>query len=275
MPPPPLHPRAGSGHLGIDGARRGRRGRRPRPRLRRAHPALSAARLGRARPGGDLDDHGRGGAARAGRGARDRQRDRRRRDHQPARDDDRLGARHRQPDPSRDRLAVPPHGRDVRRAEGGRARKRWCASAPGSSSTRTSPAPRSPGCSTTCRGPGARAERGELAFGTVDSWLVWKLTGGRVHATDATNASRTLCLDLRTLAWDEEMLARLTIPREVLPTVVDSAGLIAETSDVGLAAGRRADRRASPAISRRRSSARRASRSAAPRTPTAPAASCC
>ena len=78
-----------------------------------------------------------------------------------------------------------------------------------------------------------RAERGELAFGTVDSWLVWKLTGGRVHVTDATNASRTLCLGLRTVAWDDEMLARLTIPREVLPTVVDSSGPIAETNDLG------------------------------------------
>src|SRR5215470_1850985 len=78
-----------------------------------------------------------------------------------------------------------------------------------------------------------RAERGELAFGTVDSWLVWKLTGGRVHVTDATNASRTLCLGLRSVAWDDEMLARLTIPREVLPTVVDSSGPIAETSDLG------------------------------------------
>jgi glycerol kinase len=78
-----------------------------------------------------------------------------------------------------------------------------------------------------------RAERGELAFGTVDSWLVWKLTGGRIHVTDATNASRTLCLGLRTVAWDDEMLARLTIPREVLPTVVDSSGPIAETNDLG------------------------------------------
>ena len=51
-----------------------------------------------------------------------------------------------------------------------------------------------------------RAERGELAFGTVDSWLLWKLTGGRVHATDVTNASRTLCLNLRTVDWDDEML---------------------------------------------------------------------
>jgi glycerol kinase len=78
-----------------------------------------------------------------------------------------------------------------------------------------------------------RAARGELAFGTVDSWLIWKLTGGRVHATDATNASRTLCLNLRTVDWDDEMLQLLGVPRELLPAVVDSSGPCAETSDVG------------------------------------------
>jgi glycerol kinase len=83
--------------------------------------------------------------------------------------------------------------------------------------------------------PGARraAERGELAFGTVDAWLLWKLTGGRVHATDVTNASRTLCLDLRAVTWDPEMLRLLGVPREMLPAVVDSSGPIAETSDLG------------------------------------------
>ena len=83
--------------------------------------------------------------------------------------------------------------------------------------------------------PGARtrAERGELAFGTVDSWLVWKLTGGRVHATDATNASRTLCLDLRTVDWDPEMLALLAVPRAVLPAVTPSSGVVGETADLG------------------------------------------
>ena len=55
--------------------------------------------------------------------------------------------------------------------------------------------------------PGARdrAERGELAFGTVDSWLLWRLTGGAVHATDPSNASRTLCFDIRALRWDDEL----------------------------------------------------------------------
>ena len=82
-------------------------------------------------------------------------------------------------------------------------------------------------------GARARAARGELAFGTVDSWLIWKLTGGRVHATDVSNASRTLCLDLKRVDWDAEMLALLQVPREVLPSIVDSSGVCAETSDVG------------------------------------------
>ncbi len=83
--------------------------------------------------------------------------------------------------------------------------------------------------------PGARrrAERGELAFGTVDSWLLWKLTGGGVHATDATNASRTLCLNLATVDWDDEMLRLLGVPREVLPVVLPSAGVFGETVDLG------------------------------------------
>ena len=75
--------------------------------------------------------------------------------------------------------------------------------------------------------PGARraAERGELAFGTVDSWLLWKLTGGRVHATDVTNASRTMLFDVHANRWDDELLALLDIPREVLPEVHASSHL--------------------------------------------------
>ncbi|MCG2594861.1 glycerol kinase GlpK [Ramlibacter sp. XY19] len=79
--------------------------------------------------------------------------------------------------------------------------------------------------------PGARerAERGELAFGTIDSWLVWNLTGGRVHATDASNASRTMLFNLRTQDWDDELLALLRVPRSVLPKVVPSSGVLAES----------------------------------------------
>jgi glycerol kinase len=75
----------------------------------------------------------------------------------------------------------------------------------------------------------ARAERGELAFGTVDSYLVWRLSGGAEHLTDATNASRTLLMDLRKLAWDDGLLGALRVPREVLPRIVPSAARVAET----------------------------------------------
>ena len=72
---------------------------------------------------------------------------------------------------------------------------------------------------------GARsaAERGELLAGTVDSWLTWRLTGGRVHATDATNASRTLLYDIHAQAWSDELCALFGVPREMLPEVRDSA----------------------------------------------------
>ena len=79
-----------------------------------------------------------------------------------------------------------------------------------------------------------RAERGELAFGTIDSWLVWKLTGGRRHITDATNASRTLLLNLASGDWDDTMLRLLRIPRAVLPEIVTSVlGLPGAVATVG------------------------------------------
>ncbi len=78
-------------------------------------------------------------------------------------------------------------------------------------------------------GARARAERGELACGTIDTWLVWKLTGGRLHLTDATNASRTMLCDLRTTDWSDEMLALLDIPRSLLPEIRDSSEVYGET----------------------------------------------
>ena len=77
--------------------------------------------------------------------------------------------------------------------------------------------------------PGARelAERGELAFGTIDSWLVWKLTRGERHITDLSNASRTLLLNIHTGTWDDDLLARLNIPRSLLPEVVANCGELA------------------------------------------------
>jgi len=82
-----------------------------------------------------------------------------------------------------------------------------------------------------------RAERGKIAFGTVDSWLLWRLSGGRVHATDPSNASRTLCFDLRVLDWDEGLCRRLGVPMSVLPKVLPSAGVFAETVADVLPAG--------------------------------------
>jgi glycerol kinase len=80
--------------------------------------------------------------------------------------------------------------------------------------------------------PGARerARRGELAFGTIDSWLIWNLTRGALHVTDASNASRTLMYNIHSGDWDDELLTVLDVPREVLPTVVASSGIIGETN---------------------------------------------
>jgi glycerol kinase len=75
-----------------------------------------------------------------------------------------------------------------------------------------------------------RAARGDLCFGTVDSWLVWKLTGGAVHVTDATNASRTLLYDIRARRWDDELCRLFEVPRAVLPDVQPSCGVFGETT---------------------------------------------
>jgi len=75
-----------------------------------------------------------------------------------------------------------------------------------------------------------RAEAGELAFGTVDCYLIWKLTGGRVHATDVSNASRTLMFNIHTLDWDDALLRILNIPRAVLPEVKPSSALYGHTA---------------------------------------------
>ena len=72
-------------------------------------------------------------------------------------------------------------------------------------------------------GARARAEEGKILFGTVDTWLLWKLTGGAVHATDVTNASRTMLYDIRKLVWDETLLRALDIPRAMLPRVCSSS----------------------------------------------------
>ncbi|HKQ25061.1 MAG TPA: glycerol kinase GlpK [Burkholderiales bacterium] len=77
-------------------------------------------------------------------------------------------------------------------------------------------------------GARALAEKGALAFGTVDTWLIWKLTQGRVHATDVSNASRTMMFNIHTRDWDDKLLRLLRVPRSLLPKVVDSSAVCAE-----------------------------------------------
>lgn len=83
----------------------------------------------------------------------------------------------------------------------------------------------------------ARAEAGELAFGTVDSWLAWQLTGGVAHVTDASNASRTLLFDLDRGDWSDELLGEFGIPRALLPRIVDSSGIFGEVRSLPELAG--------------------------------------
>lgn len=76
-----------------------------------------------------------------------------------------------------------------------------------------------------------KAEKGELCFGTVDSWLIWKMTGGKVHATDHSNASRTQLYNIHTGDWDDELLELFNIPRSILPTLMDSSGIFGYTDE--------------------------------------------
>jgi len=79
------------------------------------------------------------------------------------------------------------------------------------------------------QGARERATRGELAFGTVDCWLVWKLTAGRVHVIDASNASRTLLFNIHTQDWDDRLLALMNVPRALMPQIVPSSGVVGES----------------------------------------------
>ncbi len=88
------------------------------------------------------------------------------------------------------------------------------------------------------KGLRAKAQKGEVCFGTIDSWLIWKLTGGQSHVTDATNASRTLMFNIRTLEWDAELLKILKVPSGILPIVQNSGSMFGKTVSVaGLPAG--------------------------------------
>jgi len=80
-----------------------------------------------------------------------------------------------------------------------------------------------------------RAEAGDLAFGTMDSWLIWNLTGGKVHVTDPSNASRTMLYNIHTGKWDKQLLSIFDVPASMLPSVETSSGVVAETSVLGRA----------------------------------------
>jgi len=86
-------------------------------------------------------------------------------------------------------------------------------------------------------GARVKAERGELAFGTIDSWLVWKLTNGELHITDVSNAARTLLFNIDTMQWDDELLALFDIPASLLPTVKSSSEIYGQTRNREIGAG--------------------------------------
>ena len=94
-------------------------------------------------------------------------------------------------------------------------------------------------CLDNIQGLRQRAQRGKICFGTIDSWLIWKLTGGKSHVTDMTNASRTLAFNIRTLKWDKELLKILGVPTTILPAVQNSGSIFGHTSgkNIGLPSG--------------------------------------
>ena len=137
--------------------------------------------------------------------------------------DGRLGPAHGRAAPPRDRVAGPAHGGTLRRAPRRRPRAADPRSAPASCSTRTSRRRSSRGC---CTKAACRVD-GDLAFGTVDTWILWRLTGGTdggVHATDPSNASRTMLFDIGALDWSDELCALFDVPRACLPDVLPSSG---------------------------------------------------
>ena len=158
---------------------------------------------------------------------------RRHRHHEPARDDHRLGPRDRPARRAGDRLAEPDH-RPVLRAAPGRRPRAAGPRAHRPAARRLLLAARRSATSSRTGGLRARAERGELAFGTVDAFLVWRLTGGRVHATDVSNASRTLLFDIHTLDWDDELLRLMEVPRAMLPEVRPSSARLGRDRRVAL-----------------------------------------
>ena len=150
---------------------------------------------------------------------------RRHRHHQPARDHDRVGPRDGQADPQRHRLAGPPHrGRLRARCAPRRPRGRWSRTKTGLLLDPYFSATKIAWLLDHVDGARAAAEQGRLAFGTIDSFLLWRLTGGAVHATDATNASRTHAVRHRAAAAGTRICADCSnIPEELLPEVRDCA----------------------------------------------------
>ena len=194
------------------------------------------------------------------------------RHHQPARDHRALGSSRRAKPSTARSSGRTGARRSFARASRPRATRNSSRRRRASSSIPTSPAPRSPGSSTTFRAPASARQRGELAFGTVDSYLLWRLTGGAVHATDATNASRTLLFDIHSGDWDDELLDAL---RHSESPSARSARFLGEPTAAPPPACSAGSSRsaASRATSRPRPSARPASGPAWSSRPTAPAAS--
>ena len=221
-----------------------------RKRAGRADPALPAARLGRARSRRDLAQRGRRPAARP----RPRPTARSPRSASPtsarrpscgsARPAGRCTTR------SSGRTGAPPN-LCARWQQRGAGRNRGAA-APGLSSTPISRPRRSAGCSTTVPGLRRRAEDGEIAFGTIDSFLLWRLTGGKRHATDVTNAARTMLFDIRAARLGRGTARRVRDPaRDPARGAATPAPISALTAPGDCSAPRSRSRR-SPATSRRR-----------------------
>ena len=202
----------------------------------------------------------------------DRRRHCRHRHHQPAGDHHRLGQENRRAGVPRHRLAVPPHQCVLRRAEG---KKDWWRGIPGArpvwSSTPIFRHQAALDSGERAGRPGAGGQ-GELLFGTVETWLIWKLTGGKAHVTDYSNASRTMLFNINTLRWDDEILARLDIPKCMLPR--SSPQLHSTARRWPSTSVRPSPSPGRRETSRRRCSARPASSPGGQKTPTAPAVSC-
>ncbi len=157
--------------------------------------------------------------------------DGRHRYHQPARNHGGLGPqRDRQTDLQRHRLAVPAQRGDLRSSSSATGWKSTSASTTGLVIDPYFSGTKVKWILDHVEGARERAKRGELLFGTVDTWLIWKMTQGRVHVTDYTNASRTMLFNIHTLDWDARMLEALDIPRAMLPEVRKSSEVYGQTN---------------------------------------------